>query len=495
MVHVRNTIIKTAAAGTAAVLATAVLPGLAPGPASAAADGLSARVSTDCTNGRLQLVLNNTSQQAAEFSIAWPGSTEGSGTWTRTLDAGENTLMHWTREEGTPYTLEITSPGGYDKTYSGTVGCGLDSGKPQMNTTELLGTETVIQGINGKDGTYAGTSDSVRIPAMAVTNSGTVITVADARIDGAGDLPGNIQLAMRRSTDDGATWSEPKIIQHAPTVSEGTGDSSLLVDRETGKVFLFYNYSPPGIGFNSPASGSNSADDQESLHVRYITSEDDGQSWSDPVDLNPDVKDASWESLFVSSGHGIQESGGRLLQPLVYRDSDGTTHAANISSDDNGETWSTGEPAGDGVNESKAVERGNGDVVQNMRSNTERKRFYATSPDGVGQFGPQEASGLSDPLVNADEISHLTPAEGTPKTTDTSLFSNPAHANQRNDLTVRLSSDDGATRPDSALLAPGTAGYSTMAVLDDGSVANLYEIGATGGIVFTRFTLDWIKSD
>lgn len=30
-----------------------------------------------------------------------------------------------------------------------------------------------------------------------------------------------------------------------------------------------------------------------------------------------------------------------------------------------------------------------------------------------------------------------------------------------------------------------------MAVLADGSVGDLYEIGDTGGIVFTRFTLPW----
>ncbi len=38
------------------------------------------------------------------------------------------------------------------------------------------------------------------------------------------------------------------------------------------------------------------------------------------------------------------------------------------------------------------------------------------------------------------------------------------------------------------------ARQSTMAVLADGSVGDLYEIGATGGIVFSRFTLPWLES-
>ncbi|TDC44941.1 exo-alpha-sialidase [Actinomadura sp. KC345] len=64
----------------------------------------------------------------------------------------------------------------------------------------------------------------------------------------------------------------------------------------------------------------------------------------------------------------------------------------------------------------------------------------------------------------------------------------------RNDLTVRVSRDDGASRPEAALLKPGAAGYSTMAVLADGSVGDLYEIGDTGGTVFTRFALPSIES-
>ncbi|MGI5200710.1 hypothetical protein ACQEU6_03785 [Spirillospora sp. CA-108201] len=40
----------------------------------------------------------------------------------------------------------------------------------------------------------------------------------------------------------------------------------------------------------------------------------------------------------------------------------------------------------------------------------------------------------------------------------------------------------------------GAAGYSTMAVLPDGTTAALYEIGDTGGIVFTRQSLSWLES-
>ncbi|MEV4665633.1 sialidase family protein [Micromonospora echinofusca] len=78
--------------------------------------------------------------------------------------------------------------------------------------------------------------------------------------------------------------------------------------------------------------------------------------------------------------------------------------------------------------------------------------------------------------------------------TRTALFSNNAHPTARNDLTVRLSTDDGASWSTRALIKPGGAGYSTMAVLADGKIGNLYEVGNTGGIHFARFTLDWVKA-
>lgn len=462
--------------------------------------GMSALVGFDCTESRLQLILENRTSAAKTFTVTWPGRT--GSPWTRTVAAGANYLHYWTVPAGTPYTLRTTAEG-FDDTRSGVARCGLAADAPQLNSTAVLRTSTTIRGLNGPNGRYDGTVRSVRIPGMAVTGNGTVIAVADARVDGSYDLGGgtnNIQIVLMRSTDHGLTWEQPRVIHHAATTSQGVGDPSVLVDRTTGEVFVFYTYSPrPGISFWSGGSGSNAANDPDSLHIQYVKSTDHGVTWSAPVELNPSVKDPGWRQLFASSGHGIQTSSGRLIQPIVYRDAAGTSHAANIYSDDHGRTWQRGSSASGNVNESKAVERSGGAVAQNMRHNGVRSRFLATSADGGRTFGAAAASPvLTDPLCNADELSYLTPGQrgsnGAPIRTATVLYSGNAHPTARNDLTVRLSTDDGTTWPARALVKPGAAGYSTMAVLANGQVGVLYEIGDTGGIVFARFTPAWLRA-
>lgn len=341
----------------------------------------------------------------------------------------------------------------------------------------------------GSDGVH-----SFRTPSLAVTRDGTLIAAYSAQLHSGNDLPNDIDVRVRSSRDGGLHWSAPQQVTH-PAKGSGTSDTSLIVDRDTGRVFLFYNYGPPGIGFWNAKPG---LDPLHNLHPRYLWSDDDGRSWHGPRDLLTIIKQPDWKGLFTASGHGIQlQTGphrGRLLQPLVHMTADGRIHASDIYSDDHGATWHNGASLGPDTDESKVVQLADGTVMQNARSDDAHihARVVALSHDGGAHFdAPRPDLQLPDPHVNGDIIRVALLAPASAAESHWLLFSNPADPAQRRNLTVRLSCDDGAHWSASRVLDAGPAMYSVMAALPDGTFGILWEDGS-GDLDYARFNLAWL---
>ena len=127
-----------------------------------------------------------------------------------------------------------------------------------------------------------------------------------------------------------------------------------------------------------------------------------------------------------------------------------------------------------------------------MRSNHGRNHCsIATSPDGGMTWSDVTFDEtLIEPRCQASLIRY------TPVNDDGEslvLFSNPA-STKRENMTVRLSRDDGQTWPTSRVLHEGPAAYSSLTVLKDGAIACLYERGQTNSydtITLARFPLAW----
>jgi sialidase-1 len=68
----------------------------------------------------------------------------------------------------------------------------------------------------------------------------------------------------------------------------------------------------------------------------------------------------------------------------------------------------------------------------------------------------------------------------------------PARKAKRENLTIKLSHDDGQTWLVSKLLQPGQSAYSDLAVLPDGTILCLYEGGDK--LTLARFGLDWVEA-
>ena len=281
-----------------------------------------------------------------------------------------------------------------------------------------------------------------RIPALAVTNAGTLIAAVDERKYG---QPNTINLIMRRSTDLGCTWEPVRPLQALPGGAQAH-ESSLLVDRATGRIFCFYMCSNRSNGVD-PSRLSNREYDPQTVRVHLIHSDDDGLTWNAaaPVDLTPHLKDPAWVSLYATSGHGIQTRGGRLIQPfgVVLRNSPAVAFVAY--SDDHGATWKRGELTGNDIFDPKVMELNDGSLLLNARS-TARARAIAVSGDGGRSFAPMtNDQALIEARCNADILRYASTLDGAPQ--NVILFSNPAHLLWRMRMTMRVSYDEGRSWP------------------------------------------------
>ncbi|GAA3208851.1 exo-alpha-sialidase [Oerskovia jenensis] len=349
----------------------------------------------------------------------------------------------------------------------------------------------------GGTGGYA----NYRIPALTTTNDGTILASYDGRPFNAADAPQPNSILQRVSRDGGATWEPTTVVAagHGTTSSPdkyGFSDPSYVVDRETGTIFNFHVKSFDQ-GFGGSATGVDPTN-RQILHAAVSVSEDGGETWEGRV-ITEGAKDPSWAGIFAASGEGIQlrygEHAGRLVQQFTAR-TGGTYKAYSVYSDDHGATWQHGEAFGTGMDENKSVELSDGRVLMNSRDSAGSKyRKIAYSTDGGHTYGPVTLDRqLPDPTNNGS-ISRLYPdaPEGSAEA-KMLLFSNSNSTTGRENVTVRLSCDDGATWPGFRVVNPGSGAYSTLSPIGDGRFGLLYETQGMNAISFASFDQEWLNA-
>ncbi|MFD9598868.1 glycoside hydrolase [Streptomyces sp. NBC_01224] len=332
-------------------------------------------------------------------------------------------------------------------------------------------------------------SPHYRIPALTTSGKGTVLAAYDARPT-LGDLPSNISIMLRRSTDGGVTW-QPQQVVRKDAAPQGYGDPSLLVDRTTGRIFLFYAASV-NQGFFGSGTG-NDENDPNVLQADYSYSDDDGLTWTHRR-ITEQIKNPAWAGMFAASGEGIQVRQGayrgRLIQQYAVR-INGTNYAAGAYSDDHGETWKMGNPVGPGGDENKTVELSDGRIMLNNRSKPYRTIAYST--DGGVNYTPfTQDTQLTDPANNASVMRYNADAPASDPQSSWLLFSNTEDASARRNLTVKMSCDNGRTWPIRKVVDPGAAAYSTLTRLPDGRLGLLYERADYQHITYASFDLKWL---
>jgi sialidase-1 len=149
-----------------------------------------------------------------------------------------------------------------------------------------------------------------------------------------------------------------------------------------------------------------------------------------------------------------------------------------IFSNDHGKTWTHGAPIRPDANECQVVELfdGKGTLLMDMRSYHKRsRRAQSLSRDGGATWGEVTfAEELVEPVCQASILRWET---GKGEKRGLLLFSNPAHATKRLNMTVRASANNGWTWPYALVLNEGPSAYSCLVALGPEQAGCLYENG------------------
>ena len=297
------------------------------------------------------------------------------------------------------------------------------------------------------------------------------------------------------------------------TVDEGSAENAY---HNKGDLYDNGEY----VG-NIYLSGQNTGNDSAPLQVLktcylWLTySDDNGETWSNPVNISGMVKEDWMKFCGTGPGFGIEiqngEHAGRLVFPIYYTNNGGFQSSACIYSDDGGVTWqrgmspndARGEGMGDSQNpnfsqqltESQIIELNSGNLLQFMR-NTGGSGLVAVSrsTDGGATWSAPVNTQATEVYCQLSVLHYGTTEDGK----DRVILSNPGGSG-RNNGTLRIGvvteTDDSFSIEwtESKMFSPGNYAYSCLTDMGGDMIGLLYEKSNT--IKFTSFNLDFITSE
>ncbi|WP_149914444.1 sialidase family protein [Sphingobacterium cavernae] len=354
---------------------------------------------------------------------------------------------------------------------------------------------------SGEDG-YA----SYRIPAIVKGKSGELIAFSEGRVDHSGDF-GNVDIVYKISKDGGKTWGALQVAVDYDKLQ--AGNPAPVVDLldpayPQGRLFLFYNTGNDHEGDVRKGKGLR--------EVWYKVSSDAGKTWSEAVNITtqahrpkqPQINPAynfkeDWRTYANTPGHGFQfvsgPNKGRIYiagnhnagdpQP---QNKDWNAHA--YYSDDHGKTFKLSEKVPyPGTNESLAAQIGENSVYMTSRNQqlTPKQRVISISHDG-GHTWVSSApdANLPDPINQGAVLSWKKGKKFV------LAHINAADENKRDNLTLRLSKDQGKTWYFNKVVAKSPEGYkggayaaySDIVLVKQNSIGVMYEKDGYKEIVF-----------
>jgi sialidase-1 len=346
-----------------------------------------------------------------------------------------------------------------------------------------------------------------RIPAIIKAKNGDLLAFAEARRENCGDY-GDVEIVMKRSEDNGETWSKMLVVADYGDKQAGNPAPVLdLTDRRfaQGRIFLFYN--------TGTTTENNVRKGQAVREVWYKTSTDGGKTWSDATNItqfvskpkhpavNPNYNfTEDWRSYANTPGHALQIQKGKYRGRIFVAANHSAGELKNDSkdyvahgfySDDHGKTWqlSPDVPYA-GSNESIAIETADGGILMNSRNESRDAKFRIlsySSDAGKTWTKTWVEQQLPDPICQASMIMYQ-PKKGQ----QIILFSNPNSQSKREKLTIKISSDGAKTWSAGKIIYDGASAYSDLVIQQNNEIGVLFEKDNYSKIVYTNFSYSWL---
>jgi sialidase-1 len=368
-------------------------------------------------------------------------------------------------------------------------------------TTALAQVKDIPVFVSGTEG-----HKSYRIPAIIGLPNGSLLAFCEGRVHGSDDF-GDINIVVKRSSDKGKTWSALQTVVDADTLQ--AGNPAPVVDLTDpaypqGRIFLFYNTGNNHEGEVRKGKGLR--------EVWYKTSTDNGITWNEPVNITtqthrpkqPQVNTAynfpeDWRSYANTPGHAMQfgtgKYKGRIFIAANHSAGDPQPQFADYQAhgfytDDHGKTFHLGETVNlPGSNESMATELSGSKLMMNSRNQKGdiRERIVTISSDGGSTWDTTYFdNNLPDP-VNQGSILTI----GKKRGKAIIAFCNAADTKHRDNLTLRISYNEGQTWEKNFVIAKSEndsrdyAAYSDIVNVTKKEIGILYEKEGYSKIVFT----------
>ncbi|MEN9952338.1 MAG: hypothetical protein RLZZ520_606 [Bacteroidota bacterium] len=351
---------------------------------------------------------------------------------------------------------------------------------------------------------------SYRIPAIVTLPNGELLAFAEGRVNNSADF-GDINIVMKRSSDKGKTWG--KLIMLVDQTILQAGNPAPVIDLQdpdypNGVVYLFYN---TGNNHENEIRKGNGV-----REVWFIRSFDLARTWSEPVNITSMVHKPfqpelnlvynfkeDWRSYANTPGHAMQFQKGKYKGRIVipanhsagppqHQFRDYRAHA--FYSDDHGKTFQLS-PSIDieGSNESIVTELSNNRMLMSIRNQRGdiRNRILAYSSSGAKYWDTTYFDQqLIDPVCQGSLLTI-----GYKKGKAIIASSNAADQRERNNLTIKISYDEGKSWLKSIVVDKNETAkndwtaYSDLVLINKKTIGILYERNNYAEIVFKSISL------